>query len=274
MLSLAETEYGFYFDESRLLFDYDLESIEKTLLTEFKLTDDLFQKVKSAFDKYGKVDVDNRLKKVSSQLKSKGIAADKVTQIAKKHGKIAANKIKNQKDPRQIALTLRQSFRAGEAEVRKELDITERWVLAVMLMVAVLFIGGFLGALIVVVGLNLGWSVPFVKMLTGVLVAPLTEETAKFISVKNRATGEFFFVFNIIEFSAYVFSMTAAGLALVPVIIMRLIAVGFHGAMTFIHLRAREETEKSGDPKYGKYGLAISMFLHGLWNFLASLGTF
>lgn len=128
------------------------------------------------------------------------------------------------------------------------------------LLAAVLFVGLYLEGL----ALAITGSEAIASIIGTVLIAPLTEELSKLISVKNNFTWEYFTIFNILEFTGYVFGMIAEGMNPFAAIITRMICVGGHLAYTLIHV----EANKRGD---SESGFKLAFTLHALWNGLSVL---
>lgn len=100
--------------------------------------------------------------------------------------------------------------------------------------------------------------------LTAVFVAPLVEETAKFIAIKGKFGSEFLAVFNFFEAYSYIVrTVMAMGMdILFPIILTRLVTVVFHYSLAQIQV---DYINRGKD----KQGLLFAMIFHGIWNALA-----
>ena len=127
------------------------------------------------------------------------------------------------------------------------------------------------------------------------VVAPITEETAKGIAVKNNYATEFSVVFNIYEASSYIIKSSVIGvpfkvdgvigrykIPLKNMVRARTAAVGMHISTTIIQwlstnpkllakLGIDENNDESGKKeKVAFIGQLISMIIHFSWNLAAS----
>lgn len=276
MLSITEVNFNRLYDESVLMFDVVDEEVLHQIIAEGIIPDKIKQRATHIINKWGKVDPKQKIKELEDKLKNQGVEAKKITDVATRHARLASKEIRrNIKDPKKMGSIIKSHYRAAEAEVL-ELTEAEKWGGSVLILILVLIIAGFLQIILSVICISLGFQ-PIIGMILGaIFIAPLVEESAKFVSIKRKMTGQYFAVFNIAEFGLYLGALTASGIPLLTAAILRLIAVGVHGATTFIQWKARKIGEEKGelDDKTAKKGLGLSMVLHGAYNFLASLGSF
>lgn len=107
-------------------------------------------------------------------------------------------------------------------------------------------------------------STAFIMM--AVLLAPVTEEISKYISIKREETGAYLIVFNIIEFSSYTLQASAFGGAAMAINgIIRLLPVIMHTFWTAI---MRHSYKAGSDKPYISTGL-----MHGLYNLFPLVGA-
>jgi uncharacterized DUF497 family protein len=123
----------------------------------------------------------------------------------------------------------------------------------------------FAGIFIGLFGMGLGMAI------TAVAIAPITEEIAKFISIKRGHAGEFGFVFNALEFAQYLIQYgPMVGYAKMAVV--RIFPVIMHYSTIIVEKYFNDKGEKTGNKSLDKIGLVIGMAIHALWNFLAVSG--
>ena len=140
---------------------------------------------------------------------------------------------------------------------------------SIILIIAILVVNYFISSIL----LTFGFPSNFVSNFSNIISAPLTEETAKFISVKQNFTKEFFIIFNITEFTLFIIAAASTGILTPAHVFVRLIVIGFHLLLTLIHVSARNESKKSEnkDNNLPLIGLSMATVLHAVWNSLAFL---
>lgn len=99
---------------------------------------------------------------------------------------------------------------------------------------------------------------------TIILLAPLIEETAKFIAVKRDVTGKFLLIFNIAEFGKYVVGFFSVGVPLWKAISIRSFAVFMHYINTLVQKMGVEKDK-------GKLGFAFGVAIHMIFNLISYL---
>lgn len=269
MLAISSTELADFFEEVYFMLDFNPDLLEEGVLPEA-----IIKKGKEIVDRWGKVDTKKRINKIEKQLKDSGIAVNVVKSVATKHAKAAGAELRSVKDPKKAGTILKKHFRKGESEIQKELTDAQKMGLSVGMLLVIFFLNSFLLTVLQILCLAFGINPLVGTFITGMFVAPLTEETGKFLSIKQKATGHFFIVFNAFEYALYVFQAPLYGVSYLNMAIARVISVGVHGVLTFVQVKAREKAERTGDEKHAKEGWKVAFILHGLWNMLAGLGRF
>lgn len=227
-----------------------------------------------------KNEVPRKLSEIERKLKDSGINVEKIKKDAKNAAlKDKKSALKNQGKNTTIKNTLEQftkdligtkkyfvnSEKQTEIKIKNKDDHSVASVAggilkSIGLLAAVLFVGTYLEGL----AFAITGSETIAGIIGTVLIAPLTEELSKVISVKNNFTWEYFTIFNILEFTGYVFGMIAEGMNPLAAIITRMICVGGHLAYTLIHVEANKRGDSEG-------GFKLAFTLHALWNGLSVL---
>jgi hypothetical protein len=103
--------------------------------------------------------------------------------------------------------------------------------------------------------------------ITAVIVAPFTEEVAKYHSIKNDYPWIYVTIFAWAELLMYV----SAG---VPFLI-RLFPLAMHYSTTLFQILVRNYRKEQGDDEEtsSKAGLYVGIAIHSLWNSLATLSS-
>ncbi len=115
--------------------------------------------------------------------------------------------------------------------------------------------------------------------LTGIMAAPITEELFKRLSVAKNQGFTSNVIFNIAEFSLYVFGSAFASVPILLLLIARIFAVGLHTMLTLIHQKGKildrykedfglEDFKK--DSTFINSSHKIAMLIHGLNNLLGN----
>lgn len=270
---LFDTDFDDIYAEHVLMFDSLTDEELHQIIVEGIIPEKLKAKASHIINKWAKIDPNKKLAEIENKLKQQGVGALKFKSIATKHAKSAGRELKpHLKDPKKMALVIKKHYRAAEIEVN-ELSQAEKWGVSVLMLVAILILNTFIINILSLICALLGLSPLIGFALGAIFIAPITEETAKFISIKKKATGQFFTTFNLAEFSMYIASLTSAGVPLLTAVLGRLLAVSMHGATTYVQWRHRKSGEEKGevDDKTAKKGLAIGMVIHSMWNFLGTL---
>ena len=118
------------------------------------------------------------------------------------------------------------------------------------------------------------------NIILGVIIAPITEESAKALSIKGGYEKEFFLMFNILECGSYVMRSMILGVPFKNALRARLICVGMHLTNTIIQWLSRNEKiqkalklnieDEEDKETCGMIGQMIGWFIHTIWNLLAS----
>lgn len=101
--------------------------------------------------------------------------------------------------------------------------------------------------------------------MTAILVGPLTEEIGRFINVKRRDGGRFNIIFNITEYSIYMFQAALAGVPLAAMAAIRILPVIMHTLWTVI-LRKNMQAGASAPP-------LKTITAHALFNSIPFIGV-
>ena len=98
------------------------------------------------------------------------------------------------------------------------------------------------------------------------IVAPISEEIAKFISISQKMGAEFLITFNVVEFMNYskLFTMSKGIISIIVIILVRLFVVGMHYTTAIVQ-KIYQEKEKS------ELGLVVGMLIHFFFNMFAFL---
>jgi hypothetical protein len=109
-------------------------------------------------------------------------------------------------------------------------------------------------------------------ILTTLVVAPIIEQTAKYISIQNGYGTEFLFFFNIAEFTDYVIKLKPI-LGFAKAAGLRALVVAMHYSTAIIQKVFYDKDIQQGknEDEAGRSGLFIGILVHGLWNGLAVL---
>jgi hypothetical protein len=132
---------------------------------------------------------------------------------------------------------------------------------SLLLLYFVIFVGTYLqmiiGSILITAGVSLVAANVLLIIITIVIIAPITEEVAKFISIKSDFSTTFLIVFNTFEFTKYVRSLyKTLG---IKIIIMRIAAIIMHYSTSFVQSFFISK-EKN------KLGLFLGILIHSLWN--------
>lgn len=198
-----------------------------------------------------------RMKEIEVTLKKHGFDVEKIKKAAKSEAKVENGKIANFQG--KINNFVRDLY-AKKFDGDDFLEGVRKVVLSAVLLAIVLFINTIVNYAIISMGVN-----PKIAFaLTSIFCAPITEETAKMISVEQKATGTYFVIFNVAEFLLYLIQAAAFGMSAGQMFFSRIIPVLVHWLFTMIHV----DYQKKGEPEKG---LGIAIICHMLWNTFASL---
>lgn len=123
---------------------------------------------------------------------------------------------------------------------------------------------------------------PLGQALLAIVVAPITEEMAKRVSIRGKFTVEFAVIFNLYEAVSYSNMMSKAGIKFAKAFKLRLIVASMHITTTIIQFLSQNEEVrkflKLDEKKVPKettslIGQIIGMIIHGIWNTLASFSS-
>lgn len=223
---------------------------------------------------------ENKKKENEKKLESAGLNPTKFNDICEDHAKQAWKEMRGELNWKIASKHLKSCFaECKQSAIDDVADDNQDLLTAIGLSLFTLtivviinsFFATFAGLFFVSMGLSLKAATILGMCFTAICIAPITEETGKYFSVKYDYAGTYFVIFNIAEFTQYV----KAGVD--PM--LRLIAVAFHGVLTVIHVISRKEgdrkAEETGKPsesdKTAISGGVIAAILHFFWNLTASL---
>jgi len=197
----------------------------------------------------------NKINLMKQSLIKVKVDIDKIEKIVEKHAIAAAEAVKK-KDTRAFGEVVKEMFsEIGETGIFRELTVSV--VLVLIVVIIHQFLLGFL------IG-GLGWTPMAALALLAIFIAPLTEETGKFLSVKYGASGMHYIIFNLVEFIGYFIQGVMLGVPAVAMFIARLVTAFTHLLLTTLHIRGKKE----GDEK-ARFMAAAG--IHSVWNFFAML---
>jgi len=184
-----------------------------------------------------------------------------------KIGKQIANKIKkNNKSNKNMAISAKDVKNSISSQIRlaiDELTTTEKIDTTVIYIMFIYLINTICHMILIIVTGNTAIAL----LITAIFIAPLVEEKAKNSALeKNIKFGfQYTFSFAIFEFFLYVVPiMMLTNVAIVPILILRAIAVIFHMSTAYV----QSKFVKQG---YGEAGYFIGVLMHAAYNSIAIL---
>lgn len=99
------------------------------------------------------------------------------------------------------------------------------------------------------------------------IVAPLTEEYAKRLAIKENYPWLYTTVFSLLEFARYFMIFTSGGLSIPVVAGARIAVVGMHFFTTWIQKKFHDTKNKN----VSKFGYIVAVLIHAAWNAMAIL---
>lgn len=201
-----------------------------------------------------------------NRIKSKGILLSKTFK----------NDIRNREKPEviqsKIIKGVAKIVREEAISVKKEFDaleLSEKIISSIFIFLIVLLLNTFLS----LVGAIL-FSPQIASILLALVIAPIIEESAKRLAIVQKYPWIYTGIFAGLELLQYVTSLISAGGMIVPILIIRLLALLMHFSTTFVQKYFREkETEKTEDEeglefknKMDKIGYFLAIAIHVLWN--------
>lgn len=203
----------------------------------------------------------SKLNNIEKELKQSKIQVHEVKSIITKHAKNTIKDVKNANANVNVESNniLVNNFKAMIAEFSEKgfMDQALNLGNSILLLLVVLIINTFFMTIAFqLFGFSLG------MIILAVLIAPITEEVSKYISIKRNHSGAFFIIFNAFEITTYVSQMLMLGVSAPVAIAVRLVAAFMHFFTTSIQ---RHYIDKKQD----KIGVYLAIFIHGLWNLMA-----
>jgi tryptophan-rich sensory protein len=266
---LTEKLNQLYFQESSIeiineYYNRDIQKIEDLLEEGFN--QNKIDKLKDSYDK--------NIKIVKKILLDNGIDVSRIQNQGLLLGKTVKNDIKNREKPEVIQNKLIK----GAAKIIKkeaisakksfeEKSLSEKITRSLIIFVIVLFLNTlFAGIFIGFLGAQVGIAV------LAVVIAPLVEESAKRLSIIHDYPWIYTGIFAGLELLQYVISLISAGGLLVPVLIVRLIALLMHFSTTFIQKYFKEKGEEKNkqgmENNLEMIGYFLAIGIHVTWNII------
>ena len=230
--------------------------ITEEMLTEAFIEDTLKPKLKALFQskaekaKKNKKLYQQKMRKYKDELNALGVDADQVTDIAERKARAF-----NPSNPDKSTFTKQWSEMIDEIKEKGFRQLT----VPILTIIATIFVNT---VFFVIFALTFGPQIA--PIATAILIAPVTEEISRFISVKRRDGGRFNIIFNITEYSLYMLQAVTAGISIPLMAVARLLPVMMH---TFVTAITRNELQ-SGT----KVPLKASL-LHAFYNATLGMGV-
>jgi len=266
---LTEKLNQLYFQESSIeiineYYNRDIQKIEDLLEEGF--IQNKIDKLKDSYDK--------NIKIVKKILLDNGIDVSRIQNQGLLLGKNVKNDIKNREKPEVIQNKLIK----GAAKIIKkeaisakksfeEKSLSEKIARSLFIFVIVLFLNTLFGGIFVgFLGAQVGMVV------LAVVIAPLVEESAKRLSIIHDHPWIYTGIFAGLELLQYVISLISAGGLLVPVLIVRLLALLMHFSTTFIQKyfkeKGEEKNEQGMENNLEMIGYFLAIGIHVTWNII------
>lgn len=258
-----------YFQESSIeiineYYNRDIQKIEDLLEEGFN--QNKIDKLKDSYDK--------NIKIVKKILLDNGIDVSRIQNQGLLLGKTVKNDIKNREKPEVIQNKLIK----GAAKIIKkeaisakksfeEKSLSEKITRSLIIFVIVLFLNTLFGGIFLsFLGEQVGMAVLVV------VIAPLVEESAKRLSIIHDYPWIYTGIFAGLELLQYVISLISAGGLLVPVLIVRLVALLMHFSTTFIQKYFKEKGEEKNkqgmENNLEMIGYFLAIGIHVTWNII------
>lgn len=230
------------------------------------------QKIEKNIEKY-KAIIDGKIQNLKRNLQNNGINTKSLENIISKQNKHLVSNVNTQnsnapKIGKKIANDAMPGI-FGTTEFQTSLEKAKTVGLGTVKALVLFVIVVFINSLIVTLMLFITGNALLAFSLGALFIAPLTEETAKYISIKMGATGQFWFIFNAAEFMQYVSAMVLLGAPLFAAVTVRLMAVLMHTITTYIMYKTRKENIRLGQNPDEKIGFIASVLIHFFWNLSA-----
>lgn len=140
----------------------------------------------------------------------------------------------------------------------KNQSITKKVILSIILTVVLTLINTFTVML---------FPPPIGYIIVCGLIAPIIEEYAKRIAIKEKMPWLYVSIFSGIELVVWVVQLVLIGMNPIQVILIRILPVMMHFYTTLIQKKWHDRSERKKDPHYSKVGFFIAVLIHMLWNF-------
>lgn len=219
-----------------------------------------------------------------AQLNSKGIKVNRMLAYSDKVGKELAIKIKKEKFSKAGAKNIAKYTSEAIGDIKRNAidEITEQlkdfitdasggdeYIGAFILLGIVLCVNTMFNILFTILFGPLGGIA-----LTSIIIAPITEEIAKLVSVrfeKDRSGSIYNVVFNMTEFMMYFSRMYEAGVSIPVAIGIRIPAVIMHSVNTWLISSGFKSDVKNGrsEDTAGSIATILTMCIHSIFNAIA-----
>jgi RsiW-degrading membrane proteinase PrsW (M82 family) len=219
---------------------------ESELLVEFEMLDNIKENAIKSYQ--------IKINEIKKQLIQAKVDVALIENIVKKHSVILLKELK------QGNATAIKSHFFQILDEMQESQLIIQFTVSILTLISVLIIS-FLCEQIL---LGMGFSAVISSLLGVILVAPIVEEGGKLFSVKQKSTGVYYFVFNLVEYTLYVAGSVIGGAPVISASLTRIVCALMHWVTTTIHFEANKEGRS-------KTGYALAVFIHAMWNFLGSL---
>lgn len=266
--------------ESYIIHEVNLKEIKDKIVNFFSREENIKKFTKNLENKNKKIKKEtNRIK---SDLNNHGIDIKKIEKAILSKKKNLESEIKKGSDYKTIGEKLTKFFQEifHMDDVKDEMEkhnimnskIRKAFIIFVFTMFAIVLLSILSAAIFVpIFGPSAG---QITALFSIIVISPVVEEYAKYISIKKKATGQFFLLFNLYEFFSYVIRFVIIGISIPVAIGYRILPVLMHALTTYIMFKFRRKEVKDVDNKeeitqtkgYPKTSLAVGILIHFIWN--------
>jgi hypothetical protein len=187
------------------------------------------------------------------RIQDAGYDAEELEKKIKMKASTVAGGVRGSKNPEAASKSITRTL----VEIFKEIDV-KHIPKSLLLLVLIFIINSFAAAILTVMFGPIGGMV-----LTSVVVAPMTEEYAKNLSIKEGHSGTFFVVFNTAEVALYLGKGASLAVRMLPLMM--------HLTTTVVQRRIMKDP--NGPDDKDKKAFATGVLIHGIYNFLAVAGS-
>jgi hypothetical protein len=218
------------------------------------------------------------LKAMKMFLKDHGISTGQLKSYSKQAAKIVEDGYKAKKDPKVISSQIvnrvfnkavKKAIKGAKytKEEKEDPPLSKKISKAIVVYVILVIGQGMLMSLVAGTVLSFGLSPSIILVITFIVIAPLTEEFAKRLAIKEKYPWVFTGVFAGIEAIKYIVQMIQLGGSAPAVLITRAIVFMMHFATTFVQKYLMDKVgEGELSEKWGIISFVIAVSLHAIWN--------